>query len=213
MLVIIDGSNLEAERWRLEDAYRHRHRIFVEEMGWEALRRPDGREIDRFDDEHAVHMLLYDGIELIGYQRMLPTLRPYLLTEIYPQLCDGEPPHDPSVYEWTRFAVLAAHRGDGRGLGRAGAELVLGYVEWGLSKGVHTVVVELEPIQTLKFIQCGFLTASLGIVHQIGGRSTVAMLAYFDERTRAILLNLVGRPVPDSYSTAREGDRDAPRHA
>lgn len=213
MLMTIDNSNRDTEGWRLEEAYRLRHRVFVEEMGWEALRQPDGRETDQFDDEHAVHMLLYEGAELIGYQRMLPTTRPYLLTEIYPQLCDGEPPRDPSIYEWTRFAVVPEHRGDGRGLGRAGAELVLGYVEWGLASGIDTVVVELEPIQTLKFIQCGFLTACLGVMHHIGGRGTVAMLAHFDERTRRTLLALLGKPVSAHHAEAIEGGGDAPRHA
>ena len=192
MLITIDRDNYATESWRLEEAYRLRHRIFVEEAGWEALRKPDGIERDQFDHEDAVHMLLYEGSRLIGYQRMLPTTRPYLLTEVYPQLCDGEPPRDPKVYEWTRFAVERDHRGDGRGLGQAGARLVLGYVEWGLENGVDTIVVEVDPMQSLKFIQCSFVTAQLGVMQQIDGVLTVAMLAHFDERTRKTLRKLVG---------------------
>lgn len=66
-------------------------------MGWEDLRRPDGRERDRFDDAHAVHMICAEGEEVVGYQRLLPTTRPYLLSTLYPQLCDGPPPASPKI--------------------------------------------------------------------------------------------------------------------
>jgi acyl-homoserine lactone synthase len=165
MIITIDRSNRHDYASELDDAYRLRHRIFVEDAGWEALRRPDRRERDRFDDEHAVEMLLFDGGRLIGYQRLLPTTRPYLLTEIYPQLCDGEPPAGDHIYEWTRFAVDKPYRGDGTGLGKVGAELVLSYVEWGLANGVRAVVVELPPIQMLKFAQCHFMAHPLVVDH------------------------------------------------
>ena len=191
MIVVIDKDNRNEHRAALDQAYCLRHRIFVEEAGWEALRSPDGRERDRFDDEYAVEMLLYVGERLIGYQRMLPTTRPHLLTDIYPQLCDGESPRGPNVYEWTRFAVDPVYRGDGTGLGLAGAELVLAYVEWGLTKGVDSVVVELAPSQMMKFVQCHFLPHPLGVVQTIDGRDTIALQAYFDERTRDRLRQIV----------------------
>lgn len=191
MIVVIDRDNRDEHRAALDEAYRLRHRIFVEEAGWETLRRPDGRERDRFDDEHAVDMLLYRGQRLIGYQRMLPTTRPYLLTDIYPQLCDGQPPCGSNIYEWTRFAVDPACRGDGTGLGLAGAQLVLAYVEWGLERGVDSVVVELAPSQLVKFVQCHFLAHPLGVMQKIDGRNTIAVQAYFDERTRDRLRQIV----------------------
>ncbi|TJX58638.1 MAG: GNAT family N-acetyltransferase, partial [Mesorhizobium sp.] len=38
-----------------EAVHRLRYQIFVEEMGWEDLRRPDGFEVDQFDHDEAVH--------------------------------------------------------------------------------------------------------------------------------------------------------------
>ena len=184
MIVVIDGKNRHMHMAALDEAFRLRHRVFVEEAGWEALRNPDGRERDRFDDEHAVHMLLYRDDRLIGYQRMLPTIRPHLLTEIYPQLCDSEAPRGANIFEWTRFAVEPEFRGDGSGLGQAGAELVLGYVEWGLANGVDSVVVELSPSQMMKFVQCHFIPHPLGVIQTIDGRDTIALRAFFDGRTR-----------------------------
>jgi acyl-homoserine lactone synthase len=41
-----------------EAVHRLRHRIFVEEMGWQDLDRDDGLEIDQFDHEEAVHHIV-----------------------------------------------------------------------------------------------------------------------------------------------------------
>lgn len=183
MISIIKGSSAP----ELQEAFRLRHAIFVEEMGWSALRRPDGLETDRFDTEDAVHMLLYEGKELIGYQRLLPTTKPYLLPEIYPHLCDGPMPSSPSIYEWTRFAVLPGHRGERGGLGLAGTRLVLSFVEWGLANGVDAVVVEVALGNLLKFTQSHFMPLPLGLIQKIGAEEVIAILAQFDERTRTRL--------------------------
>ncbi|HTV33131.1 MAG TPA: autoinducer synthase, partial [Methylocella sp.] len=41
----------------MDQAYCLRHDIFVGEMGWTDLAKPDGREIDQFDDKHTVNLL------------------------------------------------------------------------------------------------------------------------------------------------------------
>ncbi|TIR63079.1 MAG: GNAT family N-acetyltransferase, partial [Mesorhizobium sp.] len=40
-----------------EAVHRLRYKIFVEEMGWTDLDRPDGLEIDQFDHDEAEHHL------------------------------------------------------------------------------------------------------------------------------------------------------------
>lgn len=191
MLKIIQGIGRDGRHSELEAAFRLRHKIFVDEARWTDLRKPDGLERDEFDDEHAVHMLLYSGTDLIGYQRMLPTTRPYLLGAVYPQLCDEQLPSAPSIYEWTRFAVRPEFRGSGNSLGLAGAILVHGFVEWGLCRGVNAVVVELAPVQMLKFAQCHFRAHPLGIIQPIAGQDTIAVLAKFDGRTQRRLASIL----------------------
>ncbi|TGW07720.1 GNAT family N-acetyltransferase, partial [Mesorhizobium sp. M2D.F.Ca.ET.145.01.1.1] len=51
-----------------EAVHRLRYQIFVEEMGWEDLRRPDGFEVDQFDHDEAVHQIVIRGNEVAGYQ-------------------------------------------------------------------------------------------------------------------------------------------------
>lgn len=192
MLKIIHGSDSSKHARELDKAFQLRHRIFVEEMGWETLRSADGRETDQFDHDEAVHFLLYDDNgKLIGYQRLLPTTRPHLLSEIHPHLCEAEIPCEPGIFEWTRFAVERDHRGEGGGLGLAGAELVLGYVEWGLANDVYAVIVEVSPFHLLKFVESHFMVELLGRPHKIGSDTILAVLAKFDMQTRARMRQIV----------------------
>ena len=92
MIYIVTAENEYHYRDEMEQAYRLRHKIFVEEMGWTDLAKPDGREIDQFDTKHAVHMLYIEHGKVLGYQRLLPSTRPHLLSDVTPELCEVERP-------------------------------------------------------------------------------------------------------------------------
>jgi acyl-homoserine lactone synthase len=183
MITLITDANRKEYADLLDQAYRLRHEVFVEEMGWEVLRRPDGRDIDKFDGPGKVEMIAEDCGMVVGYQRLLPTLRPYLLSEVYPQLCDGEIPRGQNLYEWTRFAVARSHRGDARSLGPVALDLVTAFVEWGMANDVGAMIVEMSPVQLLRFVQCHFKAFPLGVAQQIGKEEILAIRAEFDERT------------------------------
>ncbi|GAA4107153.1 acyl-homoserine-lactone synthase [Aminobacter aganoensis] len=183
MLNIVTWANANQYHLELDEAYRLRHRVFVDEKGWSDLRRDDGRETDRFDDENAVHMLYIEAGRVIGYQRMLPTTRPHLLSDVMPELCEGERPVGPNIWEWTRYCVEPAHRERGRMLSPVANALLSGIVEWGLDTGIDTIVIEMNPLWLLRLVQFHFRVTPLGVPHTINGEETVAVTAKFDERT------------------------------
>lgn len=80
MLIVVPGSELPGHQAFMERAFRFRHAVFVEEKGRTDLGGPDGRERDQFDDENTVHQICLRNGEIAGYQRLLPTSRPDLLT-------------------------------------------------------------------------------------------------------------------------------------
>lgn len=186
MLQIVKGVNLErcAE---LDQAFSLRHKVFVEEKCWKELRSEDGRETDRFDDEHAVHMLYIVDGRVIGYQRMLPSTRPHILSEILPELCEGERPVGPNIWEWTRYCVEPGYRERGRILSPIANALLTGIVEWGLETGVDTIIIEMNPLWLLRLVQLNFRVTPLGLPKVIGKEETVAVTAHFDRRTLARL--------------------------
>ena len=182
MIRIVQGHQDEFKRHELEQVWRLRHEIFVEEKGWNALRKPDGREIDQFDDEHAVHMLAWKDRELVGYQRMLPTVRPHLLTDVYPQLCEFDPPRSSAAWEWTRYAVRRDFRSRGRMLSPVANYLLSAIVEWGLEKNINSIVVEMNPLWMLRLVQLQFRVVPLGNCQKLDGEEVLAVLAHFDRR-------------------------------
>lgn len=188
MLHIVTNENVDLYREEMQQAFRLRHRVFVEERGWSELRREDGQEIDQFDDEHAVHMLfIEDDNHVIGYQRLLPSTRPHLLSEVLSSLCEVERPVGPNIWEWTRYCVEAGHRERGRMLSPVANTLLSGIVEWGLHNGVDTIIIEMNPLWLLRLVQLHFRVTPLGLPRIISGEETLAVTASFDERTLARL--------------------------
>jgi acyl-homoserine lactone synthase len=106
--MVIPGSDISRHAALMDRVFRFRHSIFVDEKAWADLRKVDGRERDRFDDENAIHHVCLRGDEIVGYQRLLPTTRPHLLTEVLGDLCRERSPQGPCVFEWTRFCVRRA---------------------------------------------------------------------------------------------------------
>lgn len=89
------------------DLANYRHKIFVERLGWQ-LQIKDGAELDQFDRPDTVYVVAKDERNgILGCARLLPTTRPYLLGEVFPQLLNGlTPPCSPEVWELSRFAAM-----------------------------------------------------------------------------------------------------------
>lgn len=183
MLYVLTTAQLTArpELWRA--VHRLRYEIFVEEMGWTDLARPDRLEIDAFDHDEAIHHICLRDGRLAGYQRMLPTTRPHLLTHVLTDLFEGPPPCGPDVYELTRYAVAPDFRDGRRGICTVGSALIAGFVEWGLAHGVDKVIIEFEPMWVLRALQLQFLARPLGYQRTYGNQQVVATLLQFNRNT------------------------------
>ena len=142
---------------------------------------------------------------------MLPTVRPHLLDSVYPELCEERLPRDPSIWEWTRFAVSKTERKRGNILSPVGLRLLAGIVEWGLANGIGSIVIEMNPIWILRLLQLRFRVVPLGSIRKIGGADTIAVKADFSRSTLHRLRALMGStgtvieiwPDPTSGSTKR----------
>ena len=183
MIHIVTPENDYYYRDEMEQAYRLRHRVFVEEMGWHNLAKPDGREIDQFDNKHAVHMLYIERSEVLGYQRLLPSTRPHLLSDVMPELCEVERPIGADIWEISRHCVAPGHRSSGSYATPIANALASGLLEWALECGVSKFIIEIEPAGLLPLVQLLFQPLPLGLPHKINGRDVIAVTLTFDERT------------------------------
>lgn len=182
MIKIIDNTNFLENTELMEKVWRLRHQVFVEEKGWEAIRRQDGREIDQFDSDRAVHILYIQEGEVLGYSRMLPTDGPHLLSDVYPQLCDGDIPRSPHMWEWTRFCTVKSHRGSIRSLSYVSNCLLSAIVEWGMAKDICEIGIQMNRMWMLTLCQLRFRPMPLGVIHELDGEEVLAVQCKFDQR-------------------------------
>ncbi|OWW02335.1 N-acyl-L-homoserine lactone synthetase [Rhizobium sp. R72] len=89
----------------MERVWLFRHRRFVEQLGWEELRRQDGRERDQYDRADAIHAVLVHGDRIIGYSRLLPTTRPHFARSLSRHLSARLLPSGSLIFEWSRCAT------------------------------------------------------------------------------------------------------------
>jgi acyl-homoserine lactone synthase len=160
--LVIDGKDCSRHAQLMDEIFVLRHKVFVEENGWDTLARPDGRERDQFDNEHALHLLMMEGSQIAVYSRLLPTEQPHLLSDVYPHLATRGIPRGPDIYEWTRMCVSKPWRGDGRWSFGAG-EMVRAVVEFCLETGITATTWEGHPVWLSRFTELGFDVRPLGL--------------------------------------------------
>ncbi len=85
---------------------QYRHKIFIERLGWQ-LPVKDGLERDQFDRPDTIYVVARNETgSICGCARLLPTIKPYLLGEVFPQLMNGLPvPSSHEIWELSRFAA------------------------------------------------------------------------------------------------------------
>lgn len=97
----------------IQHLYAYRYAVFVERLKWQLPGARNGLEIDQFDRSDTIHVIArHEDGQICGCARLLPTTRPYLLSEVFPQLMGGElPPESEDVWELSRFSStdLSAH--------------------------------------------------------------------------------------------------------
>lgn len=105
--MVIAGNPLVLSHDIYNKVGQYRRKVFVETLGW-SLQTRDGMELDQFDRPDTLYLASQDEDGVInGCARLLPTDRPYLLGEIFPELMHGQPiPCSPTIWELSRFAAV-----------------------------------------------------------------------------------------------------------
>jgi acyl homoserine lactone synthase len=115
--MVITGSPLVLPHDIYRNVGHYRRKVFVETLGWD-LQTRDGMELDQFDRPDTLYVVSQDDAGVVnGCARLLPTHRPYLLGDVFPELMHGLPlPCSPEVWELSRFAAVDFHARGGAAL-------------------------------------------------------------------------------------------------
>lgn len=173
---IVGATNCHAYRDELDQYFRLRHRIYVGERGWHALERADGLEIDAFDTAEATHLLgITDAGVVVAGSRLVPSVKPHLMSEVFPGLVHGRAPRRDDIFEWTRFFVARHLRQSGRSCQAAGI-VCCGIQEHCLHRHVRHLTIVCEDFWFDRFASIGWNPRRLGPSRQSDGTSIIAIM-------------------------------------
>jgi acyl-homoserine lactone synthase len=170
----------------LRPMFEARKRVFVDLLKWDVPVLEGRYEVDQFDDEHAVYLIVSrpDGRHA-GSARLLTTDRPHILDCLFPELCAAPPPSGGDVMEITRFCLERA--GTARDRLETRNLLVSGLVHYALEAGVHTYTGVAEMGWLQQILAFGWRCRPLGLPRMIDGKLLGALAIEISDETPALL--------------------------
>jgi len=186
MVLVFEAASRPLSHSTLRSMFEARKRVFVDLLKWDV---PvlDGRfELDQFDDERAVYLIVADAAgNHLSSARLLETVRPHILDTLFPELCADAPPRDPLILEITRFCLDRRLRAEARMAARN--RLVSGLVAFALERGLrgYTGVAEMSWLQQI--LAFGWRCRPLGLPCIYDGRMLGALSIDTNGDTPALL--------------------------
>lgn len=188
MLIIINPDNRKFFKRELDDFFKLRKTILIDQRGW-ALSAQNGKEIDAYDHDQA-HYLLYrfqDTGEVLGGVRLTPTLRPNLTLNIFSHLINPDIGFTPShqVWESSRLVTVKEQKTIPASILKdITLTLFIGMVEYGLLQHIHSLLMLTE----IRLERIGRMVRwnlkRLGPVERVGNTLAVVGLAEVSEKTK-----------------------------
>lgn len=170
MIHVINKINRHLYLSVLEEMFQLRHEIFVDGRGWKKLAKPDGFEIDQFDNENTTYFLKLDpDMHIIGGVRLCPTTAQTQLNTIFKDTCVFEQqPVGIEHYEWSRYFIADPIYRSATGKPVL-YELYTGVLDYALSIGIKTLSGFIETGTYTRATGLPWDMKQLGVVAEYGG--------------------------------------------
>lgn len=170
----------------LASMFDARRRVFVDLLGWDLPVLEDRFEIDQFDTDEAIYLVVTGAAgEHRASCRLLPSTMPHVLSDIFAWLCDGDVPRDIHTFEITRFCLdprqSASRRREARNC------LVSSIVDVGLHLGIRRFTGIAEAAWLDQILAFGWRCRRLGPPARFEGRRLGALEIFIDADTRRLL--------------------------
>lgn len=177
MIQLIEPSAYGEFSGTLIEMHRLRHRVFKLRLAWNVQTSGD-LEADDYDALLPTYLVQISHSGLVqGSVRLLPSLGPTMLRDIFPALLEGQPaPSAPQVWESSRFAIdvtANAPKGD-HGITCATYELFAGMIEFGLSRQLTDIVTVTDVRMERILRRAGWPLRRIGNPSTVGNTLAVA---------------------------------------
>jgi acyl-homoserine lactone synthase len=177
----IDKTNIHSFPRTMDQLFRVRHSVFVEEKGWKQFDRDGIFEKDQYDTEDASYVVAIDDRgDAIGCFRLYPTVLPHMLSEVFPTLVEGGVICRPDVLELTRFHLRRTDRHSARYL-----ELLTAIPEIGLELGLSGFTAIVRTLRVPIMQDAGLSITPTGPPVSIDGESHLTVLFEVSEESLA----------------------------
>lgn len=162
MIFIVNAENRRFLGSDLLQMHRHRKTVFVDGLGWN-VPHAGGLEVDRYDREDTIYLIARhrDECQIQASARLLPTLGPHLMSDIFPHALHGGVPRGARIWEASRFCPAP-------GLGGPRTRLALlwevfcGVMEASLLFGIDRIVFMAGATLLPLALRCGWDATVLG---------------------------------------------------
>lgn len=163
----ITAANRARYSAQLDQMHRQRHEVFVDRLGWRELRRPDQRDVDEYDTEESVYLVVIDETgEVHAHGRMNPTWGRHQLepgSTLRRRFSTETPLSGPRIWEGSRLVGGFPDR-HGRDFARQTLFMVLvALQEFAVRRGIVEAISILELPALARFQAMGWRTTPLGI--------------------------------------------------
>lgn len=176
----------KSEHAVLRAMFEARKRVFIDLLRWDLPVLAGRFELDQFDNEAAMYIVLSDhnGAHRAS-ARLLPTTKPHILDTMFPALCDEAIPRGSTTMEITRFCLERCSTAEQRREARN--ELVHALVAFALAHGVerYSGVADLPWLRQI--LTFGWHCRPLGVPKVVDGKTLGAMVIEIDEDTPTLL--------------------------
>jgi len=207
VVLLVDTSTESGSDAVFRSMFAARKRVFIDLLKWDLPVLAGQYEVDEFDNAHARYLILTDtDHNHLASARLLPTVRPHILGDIFPALCAGPPPRAPGIWEITRFLLDRSLRAAERRALRNW--LVTAIAEHALRSGIrkYTGVAEMGWLQQI--LSFGWHCRPLGLPLPHGRGTLGALEIDITPETPALLeAGGVWSPIPFQEIPARRAAR------
>jgi acyl-homoserine lactone synthase len=177
----IDKTNIHTFSRTMDQLFRVRHAVFVQEKGWTQFDRDGIFEKDQYDTEDASYVVsLDDRGDVVGCFRLYPTVLPHMLSEVFPTLVEGQVICRPDVLELTRFHLRRTDRHSVQYL-----ELLTAIPEIGLELGLSGFTAIVRTLRVPVMQAAGLSITPTGLPVAIDGESHMTVLFEVSEECLA----------------------------
>ncbi len=171
MIRVVDRSNCHEHPDVLDQIFRLRRQVFVEELGWQQFDVDGIYEKDQYDNQNAIHLASLTPVgRVVGYCRLYPTTLPHMLSEVFARYVEGPVPQRSDYFELTRAAVAADYRGK-----KVWEEVFAGAHEFCEMQGYAAMTSFIRALRLPYFQSAGMKITPLGLPADCSGELLTAV--------------------------------------